>query len=126
MNDKLKIIAEYDGWVDSGRKHISLDYGNIYTKKGKYTKRREMFFSEFPYLTSLDWLHPVAIKVMGELEEARRKEISLDTKPVYDIISTYIDMIKQSCTQPPINGEYTKLFDAVADGIDYLNSKNNA
>jgi hypothetical protein len=113
MNDKLKIIAEYDGW----------EYDN--QVKGYCRANLALFFSKEDevhekYITSLDFLHPVAMKVLGELEEARRKEISLDTKPVYDIISTYIDMIKQSCAQPPINGEYSDLFNATVEGIIYL------
>ena len=109
MNDKLKIIAEYDGWVDSGRKHISLDYGNIYTKKGKYTKRREMFFSEFPYLTSLDWIHPVAMKVLDGLRNVQDEQKSY-----------YISSIRAHCSTSPINGEYIDSFNATVEGIIYL------
>jgi len=89
MNDKLKIIAEYDGWKNVGVKLM-----------------RSM------YLTSLDFLHPVAMKVLRQLIAYADRESH--------IIET---AIKQACCKPPINGEYSDLFDATVEGIIYLQNQ---
>jgi hypothetical protein len=117
MNDKLKIIAEYDGWV-------KMEESNL------YRRNTHRYLDEMEYLTSLDWLHPVAMKVLGELRELRSSAFNdIDNsgvrtvKECYDTITPYIDMIKQSCTQPPINGEYSDLFNATVEGIIYLQNQ---
>jgi hypothetical protein len=89
MNDKLKIIAEYDGWKNVGVELMSSIY-----------------------LTSLDALHPVAMKVLEELS----KDWSFKAEKLTATISF-------ACTQPPINGEYTDLFNATVEGIIYLQNQ---
>jgi hypothetical protein len=86
MNDKLKIIAEYDGWKNVGVELMSSIY-----------------------LTSLDALHPVAMKVMAALH----KDWSFNAEKLTATIS-------YACTKPPINGEYIALFNATVEGIIYL------
>ena len=100
--DKVKVIAEYD----TERLHFGKTYkqwlksiGNLPPDVNKY-------------LTSLDWLHPVAMKVMDEL---RGLEYSGD-------MSHTIYTIRQYCATKPINGEYIDLLNAVYDGIVFLNS----
>ena len=116
MNDKLKEIAVCDGW----------ELKTIYPLSGEPQKRRwyhdeksgassssipegdEAF--DMSYLTDLNWLHPVAMKVLGELRN------------VYTLIGAYKHLVSISvaCAQPPINGEYIDLFNAVYDAIVYL------
>jgi hypothetical protein len=103
--DKVKVIAEYDGWVD--------DMHNMYVNPN-YNKGTLMYLSDMPYLTSLDSLHSVAMKVLDGLfvrdlidnEEAQWSRAT----------------IRQYCATKPINGEYIDLFNAVYDGIIFLNS----
>ena len=62
-------------------------------------------------LTSLDWLHTVAMKVLGELNELNYS---------YEEASIRY-LITRGCVKKPINGEYVDLFNAVYDGIVFLN-----
>ena len=61
-----------------------------------------------PYLTSLDWLHPVAMKVLGERKGR-------------DDAETVQSLIRVCCWIAPINGEYIDIFNAVYEGIVFLN-----
>ena len=65
------------------------------------------------YLTDLNILHRVAVKVMHELIDS----------PCHDDISDLTDRcdnINSALVQPPINGEYITLATATADAIVYL------
>lgn len=99
MNEKIKEVAEFDGW-----KHIEGKALMKHPNHGHYWHNEAL-----PYLTSLDFLHPVAMKVLGQLLAYADRESH--------IIET---AIKQACAKPPINGEYTALVDAVYDAIVYL------
>lgn len=113
MNDKLKEIAVYDGLVLRQPKNSNYEaYYQRFDSDG-------LIRAEYPlkqlnkYLTSLDWLHPVAMKVLGELRN------------VYTIIgaSKHLVSISVACAQPPINGEYSDLFNATYDAIVYLKNQ---
>jgi hypothetical protein len=68
--------------------------------------------SDVKYLTSLDWLHPVAMDVLSKLHEDNSfKKLNIEAT------------IECSCVKPPINGEYIDLFNAVYEGIVYLQNQ---
>jgi len=119
--DKVKVIAEYDGWKATDRFHVGYkDWGCLYEKKiVKNRKSLFHFLHDLKYLTSLDWLHLVAMKVLDELDVMISKSKS-------DYESTGIGakgyFIRHSCQYKPINGEYIDLFNAVYDGIVFLKS----
>ena len=102
---KIETIAIYDGWEED----CILEPGSTMLWRHK---ERDGFrwFKDMPYLTSLDWLHPVAMKVLGEPK----------LKDKSDGI-TIIAKIIRACSSAPINGEYIALFNAVYDGIVFLN-----
>jgi len=102
MKKQIIKIALYDGWID---------------KRNGYYERRGMTvpYIMLPYATNLNELHRVALDVMDEL----RKDWSLKSERLSEAIN-------YAFTFRPIRSRYTHLIKAVADGIDYLNSKNNA
>jgi hypothetical protein len=111
--DKLKVIAEYDGWTfhdweKNGLKFCSKYFGNRY---------EQISVPELKYLTSLDWLHPVAMKVadvicVSILSSRGSKRIEC---------KKLIKEIESACFCRAVNGEYTALFNAVYEGIEFLN-----
>lgn len=96
MNDKLKIIMLYD-------KH------DLYHPFMTYANGERVRMPTPNYLTSLDVLHPVAMKVKAELKKLQQKR-------AWELVQD-IDCM---CCKPPINGEYSELFDATVEGIIYL------
>ena len=103
MNEKIRVIAEFDGWVSP--KHLQ----HLFDKEGY----PQTSIDDLKYLTSMAWLHPVAMKVLGELREI------YDEKEVYTEpprMSAIID----SCSFKPINGQYIDLFLAVVEGIKFI------
>ena len=98
-NEKIKEIAEFDGWKFKGSlAYIEDSAGNIV--KGSYEWRKDYL----PYLTDLNAMHRVALDVMDRLQA----------------FNYYSDMIRNALTERPINGQYTDLVDAVYDAIVYL------
>lgn len=107
--DKVKVIAEYDGWVNTGLLHpFKPENGYQYRKEGLIGVS---WLPKMQYLTSLDWLHPVAMKVLK----------SLECEDKCDLPSEFWNIVN-CCHLQPINGEYIDLFNAVYDGIVFLNS----
>ena len=124
QKQKLVVIATYDGWVKDGY---------------FYTKDTEMeYLVDIPYLTCLNALHAVAMKVLDELSVPSKLNDS--TKWLYQIyqslpecsdeefrilesIEIIISDIKQACYQKPINGEYIALFEEVYNGVNFLNQQ---
>lgn len=103
-----RVIAEYDGWR----------YSATTTKGDLYSKGGDSFFDvNTKYLTSLDWLHPVAMKVMGMLNHLYK--VSRDRK-----FMDLAEQIKIACATKPVKGEYLWLFTAVYNGIVFLNEQN--
>jgi len=95
MKKQIIKIALYDGWKDKGN--------GYYERRGMTVP-----YNMLPYSTNLNELHRVALDVMEELRGFE---------------SHYFD-IQHAVFNRPIRGKYTHLIKAVADGIDYLNSKN--
>lgn len=101
MNEKIKEIAEFDGWVISEYQPFSDTV--LYAKDEEYDRLDRM-----PYLTNLNALHRVALDVMDRLQA----------------FNYYSDMIRNALTERPINGQYVSLVDAVYDAIVYLKNHN--
>ncbi len=110
MNDseKMSIVAEFDGWVK--REHQSV-FGDRELYDNPTTSQ---WLDSMPYLTSLDSLHPVAMKVLAELKKLPR----LSNKDYYQ------SAIRSHCSTPPDNGQYADLFNSVYDAITFLSSQN--
>lgn len=127
MNDKLKIIAEYDGWVIKGEPDFTAPYKIFVKEFPSYDKmipyisptgnEYDGWEKELKYLTSLDWLHPVAMNVLDKLTELFNDTLDGD---VFVPVSDLEYNIKRSCYIRPINGEYIDLFNATVEGIIYL------
>jgi hypothetical protein len=104
--DQTRVIAEWDGW-----EYIE----PAAFRRNGYT----LHASELQYLTDLNSLHPVAMDVMDKLTELFNDTMDGEVfMPVSDLEYN----IKRSCYIRPINGEYIDLFNAVYEGIVYLNS----
>jgi hypothetical protein len=136
MNEKIKTIAEYDGWVVEVERTLRNE-----PIMSKAVFPHSHYLYDLPYLTSLDWLHPVAMKLLNEL---RAKELELidyyNNQPFYvdDIVNQEVIYAKRkfrnggaitnillACSAAPINNEYIYLLNAVYDGIVYLKSQTN-
>ena len=101
MTDKIKTMAEYDGYeIDETDKWDIVGLDN--------------------YLTDLNTLHPVAMRVLDELRNEFNKNSGngeIETKLMQGGFS-----IKLSCcTKPNESGQYIALVDAVYKGITLLN-----
>jgi hypothetical protein len=109
-NEKIKTIAEYDGWVVKGNTATKYDL------KGEFLKGDHVAFVPtgmcYSYLTSLDWLHPVAMKVLSELYKIKGE-------------LAHTGKIVNNCSRCSVSGKYIDLFNAVYDGIVYLKSQHN-
>jgi len=95
MNEKIKEIAEFDGWTPHEW------YENWFKKSGKVT-----LLFDLPYMTNFNVLHRVALDVMDK------------------VTGVHYDLIKDALLSRPINGQYTDLVDAVYDAIVYLKNHN--
>lgn len=97
VTDMVRKIAEYDGWEDDWP---LLDY----------------------YNTSMDWLHPVAVRVYQELTKSEDTELKNGANPEkWDSIMLCIHAIKDALLQPISTG---KLLKAVYNGICLLEKYN--
>jgi hypothetical protein len=125
--EQTRVIAERDGWELRGEPDFIHPYKiwikqmQMGTKMIPYIspsgKEYHEWHKDMKYLTSLDWLHPVAMEVMDKLTELFNDTMDGDVfMPVSDLEYN----IKRSCYIRPINGEYIDLFNAVYEGIVYL------
>ena len=89
--EQTRVIAEYDGW--------KIDRSLAYRGMGAIPTQ------SLNYLTDLNALHKVAMDVMQELP----------------FLSSIQHLIWCSMAKRPINGEYIDLFNAVYDGVVFLN-----
>lgn len=119
--NKVKAIAEYDGWELRGEPEFIPPY-KIWVKQlpsgtklipyiSPSGKEYDNWIKDMKYLTSLDWLHPVAMKLLNELRQLKDGED----------LQHMIFVLRHHCAIPPINGEYRDLLNAVYDGIEFLN-----
>lgn len=112
--EMTRVIAEYDGW----KYH---DKSDVYRPNGYWTLAEvwagKWVIENLEYLTSMDWLHPVAMKVMGMLNHLYK--VSRDRK-----FMDLAEQIKIACATKPVKGEYLWLFTAVYNGIVFLNEQN--
>ncbi len=119
MKKQILTIAVYDGWV---KYRDSIDMNTlkkfyIYQKKDR-TCRIEALVDL--YATNLNELHRVALDVCDALLNHIKND-----EPYSELLilrSTIISKLQER----PIRGKYTHLIKAVADGIEYLNTKRNA
>lgn len=109
------IIAKYDGWkvipegtyIECHNQIIWFGHGGKFNCYYDITPVSNML-----YLTSMDWLHPIAMKV-------REKLRIIGTHKAYKHVQ-YIDC---ACCLDTINGQYIDLFTAVFNGIVFLNEQ---
>ena len=120
--EQTRVIAEWDGWELRGEPDFIHPYKiwikqmQTGTKMIPYIspsgKEYDGWHKDMKYLTSLDWLHPVAMDVLSKLHEDNSfKKLNIEAT------------IECSCVKPPINGEYIDLFNAVYEGIVYLQNQ---
>jgi hypothetical protein len=119
--EQTRVIAERDGWVVSGEPDFNPPYKCFSKEMNGFTKvipyisslgiEYDGWHKDMKYLTSLDWLHPVAMNVMDVIRESRKEHYQY-----------YVSLILNACCERPINGKYIDLFNAVYEGIVYLNS----
>ncbi len=114
LKDKIKLIAEYDGW-----KFIEAERHNKHTFPDRFVKTIDgatecrHFDYMNTYLTDLNWLHPVAIKVLHEGEK-------IENPFVWE---EHIQPVTNSAWCKPFCGQHIDLFNAVAVAIKFLNSQ---
>lgn len=120
-NEMLLLVAKYDGWEIVGIPFFNPPYKILakqtpsIIKEIPYIspsgKEYDDWAKEMKYLTSMDWLHPVALKVLDKL-----KEISDNDSALY-----MRSAIRSHCSTRPDNGQYIDLFNAVYEGIIFIN-----
>jgi hypothetical protein len=117
-NEIITELLKYDGWeIYETDQLIEYNYfknGNrircCHVIKGNELKD---YFMLSEYLTDLNILHRVAVKVLDEMI----KKILCDPKKEPLIL---LAILQQSFKKPPINGEYITLATATAEAIVYL------
>jgi len=121
QQEKIELIAMYDGWEKSEFKFKLTGY--TFSKSGYCYVREIDLESDMKYITSLDWLHPVAMKVQGEI---RVFEMDILAKGSYGSLELCIrkqSSIASSCSRPSQNGQYLNLFESVVEGILFINEQ---
>jgi hypothetical protein len=118
-NEIITELLKYDGWkIDYNRFTYYVEYENKEKIKHCCVERRHNLSTQhllYAYLTDLNILHPVAVKVISELID----------NPCHDDISDItnrFDNIRNTLTKLPINGEYIALATATVEAIVYLKS----
>lgn len=124
--EQTRVIAEKDGWAYVPHSKYLVkdnDRGIIGHPIDKVAKK---------LLTDLNTLHEVAMDVMGEIAlmqfevETVAYNCTLDDemlimKQELEIFKTPFNCIRAALTKRPINGQYIDLFNAVYDGVVFLN-----
>jgi hypothetical protein len=107
LQDKIRVIAEYDGYTVYDKRYPrnhGIGGGDV------WNVRKDIILQKCKYLTSLDWLHPVAMKVIDDGEKIENPFMWEE----------HIQPIYRACWQKHVNGEYIDLFNAVYDAIMFL------
>jgi hypothetical protein len=111
QEQKIELIALYDGWEKTG--YSVAENKRLFRKScsdsfGFDNERLETM----KYLTDLNWLHPVAMKVLDELSE------------ISDIVALSLHrQIFYNCASKPKDGQYIDLFEAVVCAIQFINEQ---
>ena len=109
--EKIELVAVYDGWIKVGYAYLG---GELMFQR----KLNDAFgydnkiIDNLKYLTSLDWLHPVAMKVLDDV-------YAFNTP----IGSRIYGKIFNHCASKPKEGQYLDLFEAVVEGIVFINEQ---
>jgi len=109
LKDKIAVVAKYAGWEYESEETdgFYVIAEAFYFKVDEEGDTMRLDISDFTYNTSLDAIAPVAIKVMGELEDIM-DETTIDPQ--------YATLIASAATFDPI-----QIFNAVYSGITLLN-----
>jgi hypothetical protein len=113
QSEKIELVAVYDGW----RKQTTFRSTPWYLKDGVDEGGNIEHFNK--YLTSLDWLHPVAMRVKKQLEDIMNNQREMCTRDTY----FYIEQIDGSCAENQKDGQYIDLFEAVVLAILFINDQ---
>jgi len=107
--EMTRVIAEYDGWVKR-------EYQPVHGRELHENDHSTQWLDSFNYLTDLNMLHPIAMKVMDGL---RQRFCYVGTQEY-----VLIHRVEMACHVKPNNGQYIDLFTAVFNGIVFLNEQN--
>jgi hypothetical protein len=113
---KIRAIAEYDGWKPTGKFNRA---GSEVFEHFEYgTKSFQCFLddSSYRYDINLNNLHPVAMKVILELSA-----LDIFNTIISDMRNYYLSKIRKYCAVSPIDNQYIDLFNAVYEGIQFIN-----
>lgn len=109
--EQTRAIAIYAGWTEDTYSPDNEDQRWISPVVNETCKHYPLKYMKF--LTSLDWLHPVAMKVLNDLN------VYFNLKS-----NSYSSNIIYCCRLIPNDrGEYTDLFNATYDGIAFLSTQ---
>ena len=108
QQNMVKVIANYA----NGNEQPYSDKGD-FLYKGNSTEGVFFKWEEMPFLTSMDYLHPVAVKVLDDLAVYFKPKSSRHRSNII-----YCCRIK-----PNDKGEYTDLFNATYNAIVFINSQ---
>lgn len=126
MNEKIKEIAEFDGWliIPDGTYRECHNQTIWFGHGGKFDCYHDITAaSDMPYLTDLNALHRVALDVMDRLKA--NVDSLFFSRPIKRAESMKLrGGIYLAILSRPINGQYTDLVDAVYDAIVYLKNHN--
>lgn len=103
--EQTRVIAEKDGWTFRNNGDTAELFTNGEFVMGCHGWKETPDFPIHKYLTDLNALHKVAMDVMDELP----------------LLSSNQHLIWCCMAKRPINGQYIALFNAVYDGVVFLN-----
>ena len=117
QNEKIRLIAEYDGWVKR-------DYQPVHGRELYDNDNSSQWLDSMPYRSDLNLLHPLAMKVLDEFNVIILSESSrVSSNSIWAM--GYKHVITDYCSVKPVNNEYIDLFNAVCDGISFINTINS-
>lgn len=112
QTEKIEKIAIYHGWEIAGR---SLTDKKVFKANPPLIGSIDLCtLDSMQYATSMYWLHPIAVKVYTELRLLEESDL---TKRQY-IYALKINIATSLCELNTTGS----LFNAVYDGIEYLNT----
>lgn len=138
QEEKIKVVAEYDGWkvIPEGTYNECHNQTTWYGHGGNFGCYHDIKSeAEMLYITSMDWLHPIAMKVIDELKQrvlitANQYTGSDDNdKPLYAIIKDAeyrIGNIQSHCSFEPVLDQYIDLFNSTYEGIELINKQSSS